>query len=124
VPLLVLALAVAVLAAAGTARAAPPYQGVALDLTRLEPFDCTRAGCSTPAPPNAVCGWITLPEDSAHADNGHTVRIGVAVARTTGANPQPDPNSSCKVGLGCPSSNPPPRPPRAHSPQAFRSTTC
>jgi pimeloyl-ACP methyl ester carboxylesterase len=99
-PSLVVAFSMAMLATTGTASSAPLYQGARLDRSQLEPFDCTRAGFATPAPSNAVCGWITLPEDSADADNGHTVRIGVAVARATGANPQPDPIVFLQGGPG------------------------
>jgi pimeloyl-ACP methyl ester carboxylesterase len=71
------------------------------DVSALERFDCpaSRGPVDTSA---AVCGWLTVPEDHAHPENGRTVQVAVAVVPATGPGRRGDPIVYLQGGPGGP----------------------
>ncbi|MBS1795654.1 MAG: alpha/beta hydrolase [Acidobacteria bacterium] len=64
------------------------------NVTAQQPVPRFETGdCAVPAPPdekNIVCGYLVVPEKRA-APNGRTIRLPIAILKSTAANPRPDP---------------------------------
>lgn len=76
------------------------FRAIAIDARQLERFDCQQAGFTGKEPWQGVCGWLTVPEDHFDPTNRKTIKLAVAVVRSTAKNPAADPIVYLEGGPG------------------------